>query len=148
MNELFFNEVDIISQDFPDRKKKTFHINSLKNLSERDDLFENENFVNSLSELTKILKYIDEDYRSNLKMYNIKFKEIKTTLANDFDLHEEGTILSKNIALGLALGLIFGSLFASSNPAFVGIGLPLGLVFGTSIGTSKEKEAKKAGKIY
>lgn len=63
--------------------------------------------------------------------------------------YPEGHFIGKWTAIGVALGAVFGIPLgiAIGDPAFFGTTLPVGIAVGVAIGSAKEKEAMKQGRI-
>ena len=141
-------EIEYITKDFDKKIIKKLKIASLINLSNKLIDLENDDVANSMLDLKNILRNIADKEPKQYRSYRKEFESLKKTVIDEFGFHQKGSIIEKNIGLGLVLGVAIGAALTTMLTSSAGIGMVLGMAIGSAIGTKKEKEEEAAGNLY
>lgn len=144
----YVSEIEYITKNFDKKILKKLRIDSLINLTNKLIDLENSDVEKSMLELKSILRNIADKEPKQYRVYRKEFEGLKKIVIDEFGFHQKGSIIEKNVSLGLVFGVALGAAFTSTMASSAGIGLVLGMAIGSAIGTNKEKEEEAAGNLY
>jgi len=148
MLENYKQELESIARSFTEKEFKKMKIQSLIDLSVKLEEQSDSEIESLLQEIKSMVYEATREERFDMKSYRKKVNSVKELVKAKFDFHERGTIKSQYLGIGIVFGSGIGAAFSSVMPSMIGAFSGLGIAFGVAIGTQKEKEAEKAGKLY
>ena len=144
----YVSEIKFIIRDFDKKVIKKLRIDSLISLNNKLVYLENADVEKSMLELKKILRNIADKEPKQYRLYRKEFESLKKIVIDEFGFYQKGSIIEKNISLGLVIGVAIGAALTSEMASSSGIGLVLGMAIGSGIGSKKEKAEEAAGNLY
>lgn len=106
--------------------------------------------VQMLSKLLTYLNAISKGDTSRNKTYRRSVNSLIEYTEKKYYFIAKGTYISRYISIFISIGIAIGAGIgvAIDFPGFIGAGIAIGAGIGLAIGSSKEDELKKEGKLY
>ena len=144
----FAENINSETSGFTEKEKKYYKIDSALRLCEKLLLNQKQDLEKDFSELIQIISDPEISEKQKLKSFKKRFYTLSTAVRQRCGFVEKGHLQSSAMGIGMCIGVAIGAVLQIINLGLIGVGIAIGAAVGLAIGTKKEQDAEKEGKIY